>query len=130
MGMKFLRRYRRTPYRRSHSARSVGHWVVAALGLGVLVAALVAAVGPYRQTRDFRTVVGCGRDTADCYDREPGSIVGRRTYETTTADADGSTTTHYEVTWQRANGTRQSRDVSSSFYRRAREGEPAMLLIW
>ncbi|MFD1547308.1 hypothetical protein [Nonomuraea guangzhouensis] len=107
-----------------------------ALGLGMLVAALVGAAGPYQQTREFREVVACDRGVGDCFGNEAGSIVGRRTYTTTstTTDANGqthtSTTTHYEITWQRANGSRQARDVSSGFYVKAKQGQPATLRLW
>ncbi|WP_214403162.1 hypothetical protein [Pseudonocardia lacus] len=111
-------------------------WVVVAVGLGVLVAALVGAVGPVRQTVEFRGAIDCDRESAGCLDSEPGSVVDRRTYTTTstTTDANGSTntttTTHYEITWQAADGARQSRDVSSSFYAKAPEGEPVTLRLW
>jgi len=117
-------------------AGSRGRWVLVVLGLGVLVAALAAAADPYRQTRQFHEAVGCERDAADCFGREAGSIAGRRTFTTTTTHTDGNgntsttTTVHYEVTWQRANGTRQAREVSSSFYRKAGEGQPATLRLW
>jgi hypothetical protein len=106
------------------------------LGLGIVVTSLVAATGPFRQSREFRRTVACEQSVADCFGRESGSIVGRRTYTTTTTHTDASghtyTTTenHWEVTWQRADGTRTARDVSSSFYRKAREGQPAELRTW
>lgn len=135
-----LRRYPRLLLRGSLPKRSLGRWIVVALGLGVLVAALAGAADPYRQTRQFREVVACERGAGDCFGSEPGSIVGRRTYTTTTTtthtDANGhtytttNTTTHYEVTWQRADGSRRARDVSSSFYRKAKEGQPATLRLW
>jgi hypothetical protein len=130
-----LRRYRRWPRRLSLPERSLGRWIVVALGLGVLVTALAAAAGPYRQTQEFREVVACEQSVGDCFGKEPGSIAARRTYTTTTTstDANGNssttTTTHYEVTWQRANGSRQTRDVSSSFYLKAQEGQPATLRL-
>ncbi|MBB4938973.1 hypothetical protein FHR32_003278 [Streptosporangium album] len=116
--------------------RSLGRWIVVAVGLSMVVAALAAAADPYRQTQEFREVVACGRGVGDCFGNEPGSIAGRRTYTTTTTNTDANgnttttTTTHYEVTWQRANGSRQTRDVSSSFYRKAQEGQPATLRLW
>ncbi|MFF4624667.1 hypothetical protein [Nonomuraea jabiensis] len=135
-----LPRFHRLPYRVSWPKRSLGRWIVAALGLGVLVSALLGAAGPYRQTREFREVVACDRGAGDCFDDEPGSIVGRRTYTTTSTrtytDANGqthtdtTTTTHYEVTWRRADGSRQARDVSYSFYTKAKEGQPATLRVW
>ncbi|WP_017571364.1 DUF2500 family protein [Nocardiopsis halotolerans] len=84
--------------------------------------------------------MACERGTEDCLDSEAGSIVGRRTYTTTSTtthtDANGhmhtstTTTTHYEVTWQRADGSRQTRDVSSVFYSEVEEGQPATLRLW
>ncbi len=131
-----LRRYRRLPLRVSLPKRSLGRWIVVAVGLGVLVAALAAGAEPYLQTRQFREAVACERGAGDCFGNEPGSIVGRRTYTTTTTNTDANgnttttTTTHYEVTWRRANGSRQTRDVSSSLYGKAREGQPATLRLW
>jgi hypothetical protein len=131
-----LRRFRLLPRRVSLPERSLGRWIVVAIGLGVLVAALAGAADPYRQTREFREVVACDRGVGECFGSEAGSIVGQRTYTTTSTDTDGngntstSTTTHYEVTWQRADGSRQARDVSSSFYSKAKEGQPATLRLW
>jgi hypothetical protein len=116
--------------------RSPRRWIAVALGLGLLVVAIACAAEPYRQTREFRAVVACERHAAGCFDREPGTIVGRRTYTTTTTTthADGTssttTTTHHEVTWQRTDGSRQARDVSSGFYATTQEGRPADLLLW
>ncbi|MEV4109376.1 hypothetical protein [Nonomuraea sp. NPDC049695] len=135
-----LIRFRLLPRRVSLPKRSPGRWIVIALGLGVLVAALAGAAGPYRQTREFREVVACERGIGDCFGSEAGSIAGRRTYTTTstTTSNDGNgqthttttTTTHYEVTWRRADGSRQARDVSSGFYTKAKEGQPATLRLW
>ncbi|WP_406289418.1 hypothetical protein [Embleya sp. NBC_00896] len=93
--------------------------------------ALVGAADPYRQTREFRATVKCERGD-DCFGSEAGSIAGRRTYTTTSTDSEGytTTTTHYEVTWQRADGSRQGREVSGNFYRKAQEGEPVTLRLW
>lgn len=107
-----------------------------ALGLVLLVTAGVCAAQPYRQTREFGAVMACDRGSGACFGDEPGTITGRRTYttESTHTDANGTssttTTTHYEVTWQRADGSRQARDVSTAFYAKAREGEPANLRLW
>jgi hypothetical protein len=135
-----LRGFRLLPRRVPLPKRSLGQWIVVALGLGVLVAALVGAADPYRQTREFREAVACERVASECFGSEAGSIVGRRTYTTTstTTHTDGngntytstSTTTHYKVTWQRADGSLQARDVSSSFYSKAKEGQPATLRLW
>jgi hypothetical protein len=135
-----LRRFRLLPRRESLPKHSLGRWIVVALGLGVLVAALAGAADPYRQTREFRQVVECERAASDCFGSEAGSVVGRRTYTTTSTttytDSNGlthtstTTHTHYEVTWQRANGSQQARDVSSSFYAKAKKGQPATLRLW
>lgn len=115
------------------SKRSLGQWVVAAVGLAVLVIGLAFAVGPYQMTREFREVVDCDRGGPDdCFGRESARIRGRRTYTTTHTDSNGQThrTRHYEVTWERDNAVRQTREVPASFYRLARKGEPANLRIW
>jgi hypothetical protein len=131
-----IHRFRRLSRSGSLPKRSLRRWIVVALGLGVLVAGFAGAADPYRQTREFREVVACEGDAAGCFDQEPGTMVGRRTYTTTTThtDANGhpstTTTTHYEVTWQRADGSRQNRDVSSSFYDKAQEGQLANLRLW
>ncbi|WP_329374918.1 hypothetical protein [Streptomyces sp. NBC_01483] len=121
--------------------RSLGRWIVVALGLGVLVTALAGAADPYRQTREFRKVVACERGASKCFGSEVGSIVGRRIHTTTsTTHTDGTgqtytststtTTTHYEVTWQRADDSRQARGMSSSFYSKAKERQSATLRLW
>jgi len=101
---------------------------VAVFGLGVLVAALAASADPYRQTRQFHQVVTCERSAGDCFGSEQGFITGRR--YTTSTDSDGNPSTTYEVTWQRADGSRQTRDVSRSLYRKAEQGQPVTLRLW
>ncbi|WP_103961618.1 hypothetical protein [Nonomuraea solani] len=111
-----------------------------ALGLGVIMVALTGAADPYQQTRQFREAVVCDQDAGGCLGDEPVSVVRRRTYTTTTTttntDANGhtytstSTTTHHEITWRRANGSQQARDVSSNVYNKAKEGQPATLRLW
>ena len=109
---------------------------MAALGLIALAVGLTGAAGPYQQTQEFRAAVQCDRGPDHCFGDEPGSVVSRRTYTTTStstgADDHSSTTTttHYEVTWQRADGERQYRDVSTDFYDKAEPGQPARLRIW
>lgn len=135
-----LRRFRLLRHRVSLPRRPLGRWIVIVLGLGVLVAGLVGGTDSYRQTREFREVVACERGGGDCFGNEAGSIVGRRTYTTTSTttytDANGhthtstTTTTHYEVTWRRADSSRQTRDVSASFYSKAKKGQPATLRLW
>ncbi|HEY8480056.1 MAG TPA: hypothetical protein VIL71_09520 [Spirillospora sp.] len=102
------------------------------LGLSILAGGLFAAADPYRQTRQFREVVACEHSVGNCFTREQSSIVDRRTWVTTNTDSDGhtTTTTHYEITWRRADGSRESREVMPNFYEKARPGEPAVLRIW
>ncbi|MEW9527992.1 hypothetical protein [Microbispora sp. NPDC049125] len=137
--MRF-RRFGPLPRRVALPRRSPGRWILVALGLGVLVVAFAGGAGPYRQTQAFRETVACERSAGGCFGSEPGSIAGRRTYTTTSTetytDANGvthtstSTTTHHEVTWRRADGSRQSRDVAPGFYAKAKEGLPATLRLW
>ena len=116
--------------------RTFRQWMIVVLGVGVLVVALAAAAGPYRQTREVRAAVGC--EAGDCLASERGSIASRRTFTTTTTDTAANdhmsttttTTTHYLVTWQRSDGSQQASEVSSSFYDKAREGQPATLRLW
>ncbi|WP_328498742.1 hypothetical protein OHS59_42840 [Streptomyces sp. NBC_00414] len=131
-----LRRFRLLPLHVSLPGGLLGRWLVVAIGVGVLVVGLVGAAEPFRQTREFREVVACDRGGHECFTDEEGSVAGRRTYTTTSThtDADGntytSTTTHHEVTWRRADGSRQARDVSSRFYSKAEEGQPVRLRLW
>ncbi|GGM75436.1 hypothetical protein GCM10011609_09210 [Lentzea pudingi] len=130
-------RWRRWTLRRMRlPGRALGRWLVVVCGLGVLVVALAGAAGPFERTREFREVSACEQGAGGCFDAEKGSIVARRTYTTTSThtDANGSTTTtttvHHEVTWQRADGSRRARDVPSSFYAAAPEGQEAVLQLW
>ena len=112
----------------------VSRWIWVVIGLAVVWGALDAAAESYRQTAEFRRFTACDGTVGGCLEREPGFIVGRRTWtETTTStDADGttstSTTTHYEATW-RLDGSQETRDVSSDFFAVARGGQPATLRI-
>ncbi|MEU6711044.1 hypothetical protein ABZ897_06145 [Nonomuraea sp. NPDC046802] len=137
-----LRRYRLL--RISRLRFPLGRSIVVALALGVLVAALAGAADPYRQTREFREVVACERASGDCFDKEPVTIVDLSTYTTTSTtttmqtDVNGNThmstttttDTHHMVTWQRADGSQQSRDMTSTFYSKAKKGEPAALRFY
>ncbi|MGW4797701.1 hypothetical protein ACWEPC_35300 [Nonomuraea sp. NPDC004297] len=128
------------PPRRPLGAATPRRWTVVVLGLGIIVLALAGAAGPYRQTGAFREVVACEQRTGGCFDSEPGSVVKRRTYTTTSTtthtDANGhtyttsDTTIHYEVTWRRAGGAEESRDVSSGFYGGVAEGQAVTLRLW
>lgn len=130
--MTFFGHWRQPRRRVSLPGRSLGRWIVVALGLAWLVAALVGAAGPYRETRQFCGAVGCGPHAVNQLDKEPSSIIGRRTYRTRSTDADGHTswTTHYEVTWRRADGSRQTRDVSPGFFDKVEQPQPAVLRLW
>ncbi|WP_433326050.1 hypothetical protein [Spirillospora sp. CA-294931] len=121
---------------RGHRRSRVGRWIVAAAGLGVLGVAAAGVGDPYRQTREFRQVVACEKEGGGCFVKEAATITGRTTYKTTstTTDAEGNTTTttttHYKVSWRRADGSADSSDVSSGFYRKATRGQPATLRLW
>ena len=114
---------------------AVSRWIWVVVGLAVLWGALDAAAEPYRQTVGFRRITACDGTVGGCIEREPGFIVGTRTWtETTTStNADGtsstSTTTRYKATWRRLDGSQETRDVSSDFFAVAREGQPAALRI-
>lgn len=131
------RRRRPVRDRRWPDRRSGWRWVLAGLGLVVLVVALIGSAGPFRQTQEFRAAVQCHGGEDACFGDEPGTIVDRDTY-TTTSTSGGTngqpgtttTTTHYRVTWQRAGGDRESHDVSSAFYGKAEVGQPANLRTW
>jgi hypothetical protein len=113
----------------------VSRWIWVVIGLAMIWGALDAAAEPYRQTVEFRRVTACDGTVGGCLEREPGSIVGTRTWtETTTStNADGtsstSTTTYYEATWRRLDGSEETRDVSSDFFAVAHGGEPATLRL-
>jgi len=111
---------------------SLLQWAVAVFGLGVLAVGVAGSADPYHEVRRFRGVVACERSVGDCFAREQGSIVDRDTYTTTHTDSDGNTsiTTHYEVTWRRADGSRETREVSKGFYDKARPGRPVTLSLW
>lgn len=106
------------------------------IGLVLLVIGFDTAGEPFRQVREFRAVVTCEERGRDCFGHEAGLIVNRHTYTTTTThtDANGhtttTTTTHYEITWQRADGTRQTREISPGFYDAVEQNQPADLRVW
>lgn len=109
--------------------RSFVRWILAAAGLGILVAALAAAEDPYHRLRQFGQVMACEQSVGGCFAREQGLIVSRRT-DTTTASDTGERITLYKITFQRADGSRQTHNVESDFYREARPGQPITLRIW
>ena len=125
------------PHRSWPTAWSVaGRGILVAVGLGVLGYALVGAAGPYRETRAFHALATCPQAADGCFADEPGLITGRRTWVTTSTstDANGHTTTtrttHYEVTWRRADGSQQTRQVAGGFYERVAENRPVTLKVW
>jgi hypothetical protein len=109
-------------------------WVV--VGLALLWGALDSGAEPYRQTLEFRRITACDGTVGGCLEREPGLIVGRRTWTetptSTTADGTWSTSTiaHWAVTWRRLDGSEQTRDVGRVFFAVAREGQAATLRIY
>jgi hypothetical protein len=104
-----------------------------AAGLAILATGLAFADGPFREARDFHRTVGCG---TTCFASEDGHIRSKRTYTTTSTSTDpngGSTTdtmTHWELTWERPDGRRESREVSEDFYDHAELDAPARLRTW
>jgi hypothetical protein len=112
-----------------------GGWIWVVVGLAVLWGALDSAAEPYRQTVEFRRITVCDGTVGGCLEREPGVIVGRRTWtETSTyTNADGTSSTstigNYTVTWRRLDGSEQTHDVSRVFFAVAHEGQPATLRI-
>lgn len=64
--------------------------------------------------------------------RSVSGVVTKRLPTTTGSDGTTSTTrtTHYELTWQRGDGSRQSHEVSWDLYDRSREGVQASLQLW
>ena len=106
--------------------RRVPSWVVVAIGLGLIAVALVGGNGPFSSAREFNR---CER--ADCFGREAVTVVGRRTFVRITRNEDSETRTRiWEVTWQRADGGRTTRDVHRRVYDAAPAGTPATLRIW
>lgn len=116
--------------------RLLGRCLLITIGLAVIVVALHGAAEPYRQFLAFREGLTCAPGARDCAGNETGVITGRRTWTTssTTFDADGHTRTtshtHYGITWQRGDGSQESREVSQGLYSEAREGRSAKLWIW
>jgi hypothetical protein len=107
-------------------------------GVAAIVCAIVASVAPYRDTMAFRHAQLCSggvptpaSSAHDCIAREIGSVTGRHTRVETTSDESGTTThTHYEVTYRRASGTQETKEVVSSVYGAAKSGEEADLQTW
>ncbi|MGY1502622.1 hypothetical protein ACW4TU_39580 [Streptomyces sp. QTS52] len=69
--------------------------------------------------------------THGCIAREIGSVTGRDTHVETTTDESGTTKqTHDDVTYRRASGTQETKEVVSSVYDAAKSGERADLETW
>jgi len=127
-----VRRWRRSSEPRRLRRFSPWRWAAIAAGLGVLVGALAGAADPYRQIRQFREVMECERGVGGCFATERSSIVDRRSYVEMQTDPEGNAypVPHFEVTWRRADGSRESREVSDGLYRKARPGQPVTLRLW
>lgn len=114
-------------------ARRVPPWLVVLIGLGVIAVAFVGGHGPYHDGREYHRVDACerGPGAADCFGREPVTIVGRRTYIRVRQDEDSESRVRvWEVTWERADGTRVAREVTRRIHDAAAEGTAADLRTW
>ncbi len=113
----------------------VGRVLVFLVGGGLAVFALVHAVDPFHQTREYRHQVACEKRVGSCFDEEVVTITERRTYTTTSTqhNSDGttstSTTNHLEISWVR-DGEKHSHDVNGELFGKAREGGQATLRMW
>lgn len=112
----------------STGKRSWMRWIAAAAGLAALVVSLAATVEPYRQTVEFHEVMFCEERDGGCFASEATTIAGRRMY--TSGTSYKYKTNHYEVTWRRADGTRQTREVDAALYDEAQVGRQATLRLW
>jgi hypothetical protein len=106
-----------------------------AIGLVILVTGLAFAASPFRDAHGFHRAIGC---ETTCFASEDGHILSKRTYTTTRTYTDGNgngitqteTTTHWELSWERPGGRRESRDVSATVYDHAEPNAPARLRTW
>lgn len=111
-------------------------WLVIVIGVVVIGVGIGGAIAPLRQTEEFRAAVQCDREGGGCVGREPATVVGRRTYTTTSdsSDAAGHSTTtftrHWEVTWRRAGNEPQHRDVTEEFYEHVLPDQSITLRTW
>ncbi|MFF1542602.1 hypothetical protein [Streptomyces sp. NPDC058291] len=108
-------------------------------GVAAVVCGAVWSVAPYRDAVALRHARLCPGDVPTpapaahgCVAREIGRVTGRRTYEDATSDAGGTTTkwTHYEVTYRRASGVRETREVVPAVYDAAASHPRAELDTW
>ncbi|MFF3572162.1 hypothetical protein [Nocardia jiangxiensis] len=130
----------RRPVRQQPVEKPLGRAVVVLLGLSVIAVAIAGAADPYRQTRQFNSVMTCEPDGADCFASQTVSIVDRWTYTTssdtvTTVNGQTSwtttTTTHYELALQWPDGTRRTHEINSRpLYNKAHEGRAAVVKLW
>jgi hypothetical protein len=108
------------------------------VGVAAIVCAVLWSVQPYRDTMAFRHAHLCSGAVPtppsavhDCVAREIGSVTGRHSYVETTSDESGtSKETHYEVTYRRASGATETKEVVASVYNVAKSGERADLETW
>jgi hypothetical protein len=109
------------------------------VGVAAMVCAVLWSVGPYRDTMALRHAYVCAGGvptpasaTNGCIAREIGSVTGRHTYVESDSDGSGATTevTHDVVTYRRASGTKESKEVVDSVYNAAKSGERADLETW
>ncbi|WP_157121281.1 hypothetical protein [Nocardia miyunensis] len=131
----------RRPLHKHPVERPLGRAIVVLLGLCVIAVAIAGAAGPYRQTRQFNSVMTCGPGGRDCFASQTVSIVDRWTYTTTSSDTVSTvngqtsttttTTTHYELALQWPDGTRRTHEINShTLYNKAHEGQSAVVKLW
>lgn len=112
-------------------APPVLRWVLGVLGLAVVAVGVGVAVGPFRESVDFRRVNDCEQRGGDCFGRDRVTIVGRRTFVRVTRDEDGERRERvYEVTWEGPGDGRTTRRVAKKIFDVAAEGRPAELRTW
>lgn len=107
-------------------------------GLAALVCAVVWSVAPCRDIVAFRRAHLCGGDVPTpapaahgCLAREIGTVTGRHAHTESTSDESGTSThTYLRVTYRRASGARETREVTSSVYGVAASGVRADLATW
>ncbi|MFE9454871.1 hypothetical protein [Streptomyces sp. NPDC006739] len=107
-------------------------------GVGAVVWGALLWVGPWEDTTAFRHASLCAPGVPapaaaahGCVARETGTVTGRHTTVEETSDEGGSSrTTLYWVTFRRASGATQTRQVVRSLYDVARTGDRAELETW
>jgi hypothetical protein len=107
-------------------------------GVAAIVCAVLWSVGPYQDTMAYRHAYLCSGGVPTpasaahgCVARETGTVTGRHSYVETTSDESGTSKhTHYQVTYRRASGATETREVVASVYNVATSGERADLDTW